>query len=202
MSQPSTELYHLTIREAAGLIESKQLSPVELTQALLDRIDAVDGDIKSYITLLRRRGAGASAGGGGGDPGRKLSRAASRHTHGAQGPLRHQRHFDHGAVEALRTPGADGGLDGHRPPERGGKQSCWGRWRCSSLPWAGRRRACSIRRCIPMGRNTLPGDPAAARRRRWRWGRPWGRWGPTPAAPYGGRHRPAALSGTNPPTGS
>ena len=52
MSQPSTELYHLTIREAAGLIESKQLSPVELTQALLDRIDAVDGDIKSYITLL------------------------------------------------------------------------------------------------------------------------------------------------------
>ena len=33
MSQPSTELYHLTIREAAGLIESKQLSPVELTQA-------------------------------------------------------------------------------------------------------------------------------------------------------------------------
>ena len=53
MSQPSTELHHLTIREAAGLIESKQLSPVELTQALLDRIDAVDGDIKSYITLLR-----------------------------------------------------------------------------------------------------------------------------------------------------
>ena len=53
MSQPSTELHHLTIREAAGLIESKQLSPVELTQAFLDRIDAVDGDIKSYITLLR-----------------------------------------------------------------------------------------------------------------------------------------------------
>ena len=52
MSQASTELYHLTIREAAGLIESKQLSPVELTQAFLDRIDAIDGDIKSYITLL------------------------------------------------------------------------------------------------------------------------------------------------------
>ncbi len=52
MSQPSTELYHLTIREAAGLIESKQLSPVELTQAFLDRIEAIDGDIKSYTTLL------------------------------------------------------------------------------------------------------------------------------------------------------
>ena len=52
MSQPSTELYHLTIREAAGLIESKQLSPVELTQAFLDRIEAIDGEIKSYVTLL------------------------------------------------------------------------------------------------------------------------------------------------------
>ena len=53
MSQPSTELYHLTIQEAAGLIKTKQLSPVELTQALLDRIDAIDGDIKSYILVLR-----------------------------------------------------------------------------------------------------------------------------------------------------
>ena len=52
MSQPSTELYHLTIREAAGLIESMQLSPVELTQAFLNRIEAIDGDIKSYTTLL------------------------------------------------------------------------------------------------------------------------------------------------------
>ena len=52
MSQPSTELYHLSIREAAGLIESKQLSPVELTQAFLDRIEAIDGEIKSYVTLL------------------------------------------------------------------------------------------------------------------------------------------------------
>ena len=53
MSNPSTELHNLTIREAAGLIESRQLSPVELTQAFLDRIDAIDGDIKSYILLLR-----------------------------------------------------------------------------------------------------------------------------------------------------
>ena len=53
MSKSSTELHNLTIREAARLIESKQLSPVELTQAFLDRIDAIDGDIKSYILVLR-----------------------------------------------------------------------------------------------------------------------------------------------------
>ena len=53
MSESSTELHNLTILEAAGLIESKQLSPVELTQAFLERIDAIDGDIKSYILLLR-----------------------------------------------------------------------------------------------------------------------------------------------------
>ena len=52
MSQASTELYHLTIREAAGLIESKRLSPGERTYTFLNRIDAIDGDIKSYVTLL------------------------------------------------------------------------------------------------------------------------------------------------------
>ena len=46
------ELYYLTIPEAALLLESKQLSPVELTQAFLDRIEAVDGGLNSYVTVL------------------------------------------------------------------------------------------------------------------------------------------------------
>ena len=46
------ELCYLTIPEAALLLESKQLSPVELTQAFLDRIEAVDGGLHSYVTLL------------------------------------------------------------------------------------------------------------------------------------------------------
>ena len=52
MTAPAAPLHHLTIHEAASLIKSRQLSPVELTQALLDRIDAVDDRLKTYITLL------------------------------------------------------------------------------------------------------------------------------------------------------
>ena len=47
------ELYYLSIGEASSLIRSRQLSPVELTQAFLDRIESVDERLKSYVTLLR-----------------------------------------------------------------------------------------------------------------------------------------------------
>ena len=46
------ELHYLTIREAADLIRSGSLSPVELTQAFLDRIEKTDGRLNSYITVL------------------------------------------------------------------------------------------------------------------------------------------------------
>ncbi|MCH8089891.1 MAG: Asp-tRNA(Asn)/Glu-tRNA(Gln) amidotransferase subunit GatA [Chloroflexi bacterium] len=46
------ELYYLTIEEAGRLLRRKELSPVDLTQAYLDRIQAVDGQVHSYLTLL------------------------------------------------------------------------------------------------------------------------------------------------------
>ncbi len=47
------ESHHFkTITEVAGLIESKQVSPVQLTTAQLDRIQALDGRYKSYATLM------------------------------------------------------------------------------------------------------------------------------------------------------
>ena len=46
------ELCFLTIGEASGLLRERKLSPVELTQAYLDRIEALDGRVKSYVTLL------------------------------------------------------------------------------------------------------------------------------------------------------
>ena len=52
MTTYSQALHHLTIHEASELIRSRQLSPVELTQAFLDRIEAIDDRLKSYITLL------------------------------------------------------------------------------------------------------------------------------------------------------
>ena len=47
-----TELFYLSIDEAAGLIERRELSPVELTRAYLDRIEATDHRLHSYIEVL------------------------------------------------------------------------------------------------------------------------------------------------------
>ena len=52
MATSQTNLYHLTIREAAGLLKSGELSPVELTQVFLDRIEATDDRLHSFITVL------------------------------------------------------------------------------------------------------------------------------------------------------
>ncbi|MCC6613488.1 MAG: amidase [Anaerolineae bacterium] len=46
-----TELTRLTITEAAALIEARKLSPVELTQAHLDRIAEIDPLLNAFITL-------------------------------------------------------------------------------------------------------------------------------------------------------
>ncbi len=51
----SKPLHYLTIGEAAPLIESKQLSPVELTEAYLERIDWLDGVLAAYLTLTADR---------------------------------------------------------------------------------------------------------------------------------------------------
>ena len=45
-------LYFLSIHEAQQLIQSRKLSPVELTKAVLDRISAVDGKLHAYINLM------------------------------------------------------------------------------------------------------------------------------------------------------
>ncbi len=52
MGETQKALYHLSIKEAGGLIESRQLSPVELTRAFLDRIGTVDEELSSYVTVL------------------------------------------------------------------------------------------------------------------------------------------------------
>ena len=50
MAVPS-ELHYLTIGEAAPLIASGELSPVELTRAYLARIETIDGQLDSYVTI-------------------------------------------------------------------------------------------------------------------------------------------------------
>ncbi|MCE2403975.1 MAG: hypothetical protein J4F43_02335 [Dehalococcoidia bacterium] len=52
MASADTNLCYLTIGEASGLIRRGELSPVELTRAFLDRIEAVDGRLHAFITVL------------------------------------------------------------------------------------------------------------------------------------------------------
>jgi aspartyl-tRNA(Asn)/glutamyl-tRNA(Gln) amidotransferase subunit A len=50
---PVGDLPYLSLTEAAALIKSRRLSPVELTEALLGRIDRIDGDVGAFITVMR-----------------------------------------------------------------------------------------------------------------------------------------------------
>ncbi len=45
-------LHYLELLEVGKLVQSKELSSVEVTQAQLDRIDALDGELKSYVTVM------------------------------------------------------------------------------------------------------------------------------------------------------
>ena len=47
------ELCYLSIAETGPLLKSQQLSPVELTNAFLERIEAIDSRIHSFILVTR-----------------------------------------------------------------------------------------------------------------------------------------------------
>jgi aspartyl-tRNA(Asn)/glutamyl-tRNA(Gln) amidotransferase subunit A len=47
----TTELHYLTIAEAAAKLAARQLSPVELVQAALERIEEIDPQVNAFITV-------------------------------------------------------------------------------------------------------------------------------------------------------
>ena len=49
------DLYFLTLAEAARLIASRELSPVEYTRALMARADALDAQVNAFITRTNER---------------------------------------------------------------------------------------------------------------------------------------------------
>ena len=49
---PDTPLHYMTITKLASLIEAGTLSPVEVTEAMLRRIEEMDGRYKSYATVM------------------------------------------------------------------------------------------------------------------------------------------------------
>ena len=52
MATEKSDLHYLTIHEAQRLINRRELSPVELTRAILDRINAADGQLRAYFNLM------------------------------------------------------------------------------------------------------------------------------------------------------
>ena len=50
----AVKLHELTIEKAHGLLKSKEISSVELTRAVLDRINATEGRVAAYITLAEK----------------------------------------------------------------------------------------------------------------------------------------------------
>ena len=83
----------------AGRLASREISPVELTQAILDRIAALDGELKSYATVMAgpamesARAAEAEIAAG------RYRGGSARCTHRRQGPVFHHRRGDHGRRE-------------------------------------------------------------------------------------------------------
>ena len=57
----ASDLPFLTIAEAARLIAARKLSPVELTNACLDRIAALDDQLDSFVTLTAERARAEAA---------------------------------------------------------------------------------------------------------------------------------------------
>ena len=151
----------LTIAEAAQLIETKELSPVELVDSRLARIERLDGKLHSFIRVLaderprrgpRRRGR---------DRRRQLPRAAARHPDRAQGHLRDRRGRRRPATpRSCRTM--------CRRPTRSRSRSCatparssWASWRRMNSPSAARPSTCPGRRRATRG--TPAASPAARR---------------------------------------
>ena len=56
------DLHFLTIADAARRLEAKTLSPVELVEALLDRIESLNSQIDAFVTLMGKQALDAARG--------------------------------------------------------------------------------------------------------------------------------------------
>ena len=55
-----TEMHYWSIRELSQRIRSGEISPVAVVRTLLDRIEALDGRLHSYITVMGDQSADSS----------------------------------------------------------------------------------------------------------------------------------------------
>ena len=54
------DLHYASLASVGRMLQAKEISPVEVTQFMLDRIAAVDGKLKSYVTVTAERAIAAA----------------------------------------------------------------------------------------------------------------------------------------------
>ena len=180
MATTNADLHYLTISQAGALLQRQELSPVELTRAFLDRIEATNDQLHSFITILAEE-ALADA---------RVAEAEILQGH-YKGPM-------HGIPFALKdlydtagirtTSGSRVDID--RVPTEDATTTarlknaggiCWESWPCTSMPWVDRISPLpSLRREIPGIWPISPVAPAAAPAPRWPPVSAWVPWVPAP----------------------
>ena len=177
-------------------IAARKLSPVELTQALLERIDRLDPKLQRLHPARRRRGDGRGQGRRGGDRRGPAARAAARRAGRHQGHHRCRRPADDLPFEDPDRQCRRGRCGLRRRACAAPARSCWASSRRTNSRSAARASICRGRRRATRGTPTI--IPAARPRARGRASRPgcfrW-RWAATPAAACAIRPAPAASSG-------
>ena len=89
-----------TIAEAAKQIAAKQLSPVELTRACLDRVHALDGELHAFVLLTEERAMADARAAEAAIMAGEISGPALRNSDRPEGHRRHQGHSDDVPFEA------------------------------------------------------------------------------------------------------
>jgi len=116
---PGDEIFYLSVSELAKRIESKKLSPVDLTQAYLDRSQKLGLDL-TPTPLDTRDCSRTSQGSGKRDPARPLPWPAARDSLRRKRPAGSEGTSDHVGREALREPGIRLQRDSDRTSESRG----------------------------------------------------------------------------------
>ena len=93
------DLTTLTIAEASRLMEGKELSPVELTQAALQRISTLNPRLNAFITVLEDRASAAAKAAEQEMMSGQEAWPAAWHPHRLERSLRHQGGAHHCGVE-------------------------------------------------------------------------------------------------------
>lgn len=88
------DLYKSTAHELHDKLVNKEISSVELTNALYERIDAVEDQVKAYVTLDKENALAQAAKVDAHDRRRRKDRAAGRYPRRYQRQHLHQRAVD------------------------------------------------------------------------------------------------------------